>query len=238
MIDSGASGNTIGGSSSVNPMTGMLTGAGNLISGNENSGVQIIQASGNAIQGNFIGSDITGQFAITNAAPIYLYDQIDLLSGSNNTIGGASSVDSHGNLSGLGNLITGATNTSCVWITDATSLNGNPSVVASSGNVIEGNFVGTNVSGTTALGASNAIILDAVGSSNTLTNNTIGGTAPGLGNLVTGTASSNSPAIEIYGSGAAGNLVAGNWSARTPPGRLPWAASILVSTYTRVRITP
>jgi titin len=106
LINSAASLNTIGGSSSVNPSTGDLSGAGNVISGNLNSGVQINSGTSNFIQGNFIGTDITGEIALGND-PTGLYDGIDIFAGSNNTIGGASSLDAHGNLSRLGNLISG-----------------------------------------------------------------------------------------------------------------------------------
>jgi hypothetical protein len=105
LIQSGASGNTIGGASAVDPSTGRLSGAGNLISGNLNSGIQMEQATGNVVQGNFIGTDVTGEIALGND-PTNHFDMIDVLEGaSNNTIGGASGLDANGNLSGLGNLI-------------------------------------------------------------------------------------------------------------------------------------
>src|SRR5437868_4960694 len=64
-----ASGNTIGGSSSIDPTNGKLTGAGNLISGNVNSGVRIELSTANLVLGNFIGTDVTGKVSVSNGYP-------------------------------------------------------------------------------------------------------------------------------------------------------------------------
>ncbi len=87
--------------------TGKLSGAGNVISGNRHSGILVEQSSGNFIQGNFIGTNANGTGGITNGLD-GTWDGLDVLNGaSNNTIGGVSSVDGNGNLTGLGNLISG-----------------------------------------------------------------------------------------------------------------------------------
>jgi hypothetical protein len=212
LIENGASANTIGGSSSVDPSTGKLSGAGNLISGNLDSGVQINQATGNFIQGNFIGTDVTGEVALGNALGT-LFDNVDLFNGaSNNTIGGASSLDATGNLTGLGNLISGDSTGTGVWITNAISdfvTPGNPS----SNNLVEGNFIGTDAKGNTALSDVNALVLNAVGSdSSTVANNTIGGLTTGTGNLLNGNIDNGTrfPSLVIGGAGAMDNLVEGN----------------------------
>src|SRR5262249_12015113 len=154
----GSSANTIGGSSSVDPSTGKLSGEGNLISGNLNSGVQIVQSNGNTLLGNFIGTDATGESPLGND-PTGYFDDVDVFDSSYTTIGGASTVDAYGNLSGLGNLT--ASNVG-VEITDAltdfSTYGGTPSV----DNVVQGNFIGTNVNGTTPLGVGNGVILLAV----------------------------------------------------------------------------
>jgi hypothetical protein len=209
LINNGASGNTIGGASSVDPSTGKLSGAGNLISGNLNSGIQMEQTTGNVIQGNFIGTDATGEVAMGND-PTGFFDMIDVLEGSSsNTIGGVSARDANGNLSGLGNLISGYTGTTGVWITNATAdlaTPGNPT----SNNLIEGNFVGTDVKGTKELdyGGTDGVVLSAVGSNdNTMVGNTIGGLAVGTGNLIS---DSGFPNLVIRGAGVTGSLVVGN----------------------------
>ena len=219
LIQNGASANIIGGSSSVDPSTGKLTGAGNLVSGNLNSGVQIFYANGNFLQGNFIGTDVTGEIALGND-PTGVNDGIDVNYGSNNTIGGVSSVDAHGNLSGLGNLVSGNTGSTNIGSSTGSASDG-IAIVGDSGNgdtstnnVVEGNFIGTDVKGTTALGnALYGVDLFAPSGTQTVANNTIGGVAPGTGNLIsangTGSASSGG-GIRIYGQGVADNLVEGN----------------------------
>lgn len=72
--------NLVGGSSLVG------TGEGNVISGNDGSGVAIYESSlqeGNLVQGNLIGTDANGTFAVPNTSGIYIGYS------SNNTIGGA-----------------------------------------------------------------------------------------------------------------------------------------------------
>jgi hypothetical protein len=232
-IRSGASSNIIGGSSSVDPTTGKLSGAGNVISGNSNAGIAMEQTTGNFVQGNFVGTDVTGKNAIGND-PTGFYDGIDLYEGSSgNTIGSTSSVDAGGNLSGYGNLVSGnfGTNGSAfsagVVITDSTPNGtvGSPS----SNNQVRGNFIGTDVTGTISLGNANrGVYLLATGTNQTLANNTIGGAdtnAPGSalagsGNLISG---NNLGGILIYGAGAANNQVNGNYVGTDVTGTVPLA---------------
>ena len=76
-IANGASKNTIGGAAA---------GAGNVISGNTNDGVQIVGSgtSDNVVAGNLIGTNVTGTVAIVNG-----YNGVQLSNdASGNTIGG------------------------------------------------------------------------------------------------------------------------------------------------------
>jgi len=79
--------------------------------------------------------------------------------------------------------------------------------VCTNGNVIEGNFIGTNPTGTAALpngsGGNGGIVMGFCG---TFSNNTIGGTAPAARNLISGNVGSG---ISI-GAGSTGNTVQGN----------------------------
>jgi hypothetical protein len=188
LITASASNNTIGGSSSVNPNTGKLTGAGNVISGNFASGVRIDGANNNLVAGNLIGTDATGEVALSNG-----YDEVDLFNNaSGNTIGGASSVDSHGNLSGMGNLLSGGNEAATNGVDGIFSNN-------SSNNLIEGNFIGTDVTGQHALGGVDGV--EVAGGSD----NTIGGISSGTGNLISG----NGMGIILLAA-ADGDLVEGN----------------------------
>ncbi len=72
-------------------------------------------------------------------------------------------------------------------------------------NRIRGNFIGTDVSGTTAApNRANGIVV--IGA-----NNTIGGQTPQDRNVISGTPDRDVPALAIYGAGAHGNQVQGNY---------------------------
>jgi hypothetical protein len=149
-----AAGVTILGGTSL--IGGTEAGAGNLISGNRGAGVQPLD--GIVIQGNEIGTDVTGTRALGNRIGVARvgFSQDSVLVG--------------GTAAGAGNLISG---------------NGEDGVfISTSGfgtTVVQGNRIGTDASGTQALGnASNGVhALDANDG-----NNTIGGEAPGAGNTI------------------------------------------------------
>ena len=123
--------------------------------------------------------------------PTGVFDGVDITGGSNDTIGGVSSVDAHGNLSGLGNLISGNVGTTPSALSDGL-------LIETASNVVQGNFMGTTVKGTTVLAnARDGIDLQGA-------NNLIGGTAPGQGNVISGNG------IFGIGIGDSGNLVEGN----------------------------
>ena len=147
-------------SGSDNTIGGTVAGAGNLISGNGGFGIVIFGpnggASGNLVQGNFIGTDVSGTQAVGNVG-----DGIVLSSAPDNTVGGTTAA--------ARNVISG---------------NGKYGVVIesspSTGNLVQGNFIGTDVSGTSPLGNANHGVIIQVGASA----NTIGGTAAGSGNVI------------------------------------------------------
>ena len=68
---------------------------------------------------------------------------------------------------------------------------------------VQGNYVGTDVTGSFALSTITQIGIEVVGSSDNL----IGGTIAGAGNVISGNASDG---VELGSSGTTGNLVAGN----------------------------
>ncbi len=153
-LDNLAQGNTIGGTAA---------GAGNVISGN---GIGVFMAgsafggpTGNLVQGNLIGTNVSGTAALANAFGVYLSNA------PGNTIGGTTPA--------ARNVIAGS----------GTFVNQRAGVViegtAATGNLVQGNFIGTDITGATALGnpGGGVLIINA-------SDNTIGGTAAGAGNVI------------------------------------------------------
>jgi hypothetical protein len=140
-----------------NTIGGAQPGAGNLISGLDDTGISLLPtAYGNIIQGNRIGTDVTGTKALGNTG-FGIDDQ-----GQATTIGG--------NLPGEGNLI---------------SANGSGGIVLrggkNGGDTVQGNLIGTDQTGTTAFGNGSGDGID-VEESGAI----IGGSQPGDGNVISG----------------------------------------------------
>lgn len=153
----------------------------NLVSGNQGTGV-VIQTTSNTLQGNYIGTDVTGTAALGNG-------QGGIVVGDNNLIGGI--------LPGAGNVISSNHGNG---ITFGSAING----YSVNGVVIQGNFIGTNATGTAPLGnqgAGHGAGIDFNGS-----NNRIGGTDPGARNVI----SANNGSGIFMGFGRA-NVVEGNY---------------------------
>jgi len=149
------------------------------------TGIRIDTAGGNTIQGNFFGTDPSGTVRRANGI------SIDIDASPNNTIGGTTPTARNlisGNISGLGVSIQ------------------NPS---STGNVVAGNFIGTNAAGTAALNNGTGVVII-----NNASGNTIGGTAAGARNVISG----NSTGISISVASTTGNVVAGNYIGTNPAG--------------------
>lgn len=177
-----------GGNSGVpvndNLIGGTQPGAGNVISGNSQNGIDIsvFNGSNNAIQGNFIGTNSSGNLAIpNNTNGISLSGRAFLVGG---TVAGARNV-----ISGNGGDCGGCGGRG-ILIVD----NGNGTVPL--GNVVQGNYIGTDATGAAPLPNSfeGIFISNASG-------NTIGGNVSGAGNVIAynGTGGigigSNSPGI-------------------------------------------
>jgi hypothetical protein len=137
-----------------NQIGGTTPAARNVISGHAGfSGVELLMnGSGNTVQGNFIGTDNTGTRAIGNGDRAL----VSGLTVSSNTIGGS--------VAGAGNLISGN-------LDRGITLDG-------SNNIVQGNFIGTDVTGLNPLG--NARTGIEIGGSGNL----VGGTNSGAGNII------------------------------------------------------
>ncbi len=168
-----ATGNTIGGAAA---------GARNVISANSRSGVCFeVGATGNSVLDNYVGTDITGTFAIGNKANGILDQQnangntID-----NNVVSG----------NGVGIAITGANNNVVQGNLVGTKADGKEAL----GNVGVSSGFGPGVSIYALAGY-------------TATGNLIGGTTVGAGNVIC----ANKTGVWIQGAAATGNLVQGNY---------------------------
>lgn len=160
-----------------NRIGGATASARNLISAN-NTGISIFGNSArfNVVQGNFIGTDVTGTARLGNLqSGIYVGNAF-------NTIGGSGT--------GEGNLFSG---------------NGTRGVrivgVGASNNVVQGNLIGTDVTGAFDLGNhANGVLIEEGGS-----NNTIGGVNDGEGNRIAYNTTNG-----VYVVTGTGNAILGN----------------------------
>ncbi len=173
-LGNGSSGNTIG-----------QAGAGNVLSGNVNDGVELDgNLTGNVIQGNTIGLGADGDTIVPNGRHgMVLYDGV-----ATTQIGGTGA--------GEGNVVSANTE-------QGIHINGN-SNAATANNIIEGNFVGTDATGTVARGNGTRGIFVTGGANNT----TIGGTAAGARNVISG---NGEEGVHFQGAGTANNSVLGNF---------------------------
>ena len=162
----------VGGNTSLNTIGGAVAGQGNLISGNQ-IGVDISYGFNNVVIGNIIGPDVNGSgAALSGSTGVFLSSSVAI-----------------GNTIGPGNVISDMSN-SGISLSD------------SDDNVINGNRIGTNLTGTAGVPNLRGIVLSGGASGNTF-----GGTAPGDGNKV---AFNTSEGIWVLGSTAINNAIRGN----------------------------
>ena len=144
--------------SNNNTIGGTTAGAGNVISGNEGCGIEVSRAAGNLIQGNHVGTNAAGTAGLANGD-----NGIELISASNNTVGGLSSA--------ARNVISGNMSVS----NRASGIR----ITRGSGNIVQGNWIGTDVTGSTAIANYHAGI-----TLSSTSGNLIGGMTAGAGNLI------------------------------------------------------
>lgn len=148
--------------------------------GGSNAGTILLMGTngGNFIQGNYIGLSADGT---TRLQPQNATDAIEIIVSPNNLIGGTTA--------GARNVIVG-TNVGIRLGGGSLTMN----------ETIQGNYIGTNATGTAGLGGGTAISTD-----NSPSNITIGGSAAGAGNLISGSTTGI-----FLGDGAAGVIIKGN----------------------------
>ncbi|MDQ2808470.1 MAG: S-layer homology domain-containing protein [Chloroflexota bacterium] len=149
---------------------GPTAAARNLIGGNGNDGVTLASPgnANNNIQNNYIGTDRSGSLAAGNQR-----NGVSITDGSGNRVGN----------NNLGNLISANLNSGVlIGLPPAAG----PRIPADpSGNFVQGNLIGTIITGTQALGNIGAGVRLEFNAGN----NTIGGAAAGTGNLISGNGS-------------------------------------------------
>src|SRR5262249_49745714 len=118
-------------------------GARNIISANRFDGVYLAGSgsSGNLVQGNYIGTDITGTAALGNGV-----DGVRIFDGTSNPIGGTTAA-ARNIISGNGGAGVGIASFNGYYSGGVTLPGGGSDML----NVVEGNYIGTDVSGTAAL---------------------------------------------------------------------------------------
>lgn len=164
----------------ANTIGGTVAGSGNVISGNGQQGIYIVgsggTASGNFIAGNVIGLDATGASALANGDA-----GIGISGSANNQIGGTSA--------SMRNILS-ANGGEGIFVMNAGSTN----------NIIQGNFIGTDITGFVARGN----VFQGITFENT-TGNQIGGSAAGSANLIS---ANGNRGIHLFN--ASSNVVQGN----------------------------
>jgi len=175
----------------IDPVTGNVIGGAipaerNVISGNGINGIFIFPdiettVEGTRIIGNYVGTDVTGTVALPNVSSGIA------VSG---TYPPASNIDIGGSAPGEGNLISG--NRYGISLQSASAVS------------VQGNLIGTNATGSSALpNGSGVVIAESFGS--ITTDCTIGGTDPAASNLISG-----NEKYGVYISTGPGNQVLGN----------------------------
>ncbi len=146
-------------------------------------GISLETNGNNVIEGNFIGTDVTGTFALGN------HFHGVMIRSSNNTVGGT--------VPGARNVISGNE------LHGAVIDNRDGLIVGGvTGNQIQGNFIGVTATGTAALPNQDGVDI------NEASNNTVGGTTAGARNVISG---NRTGGVLILHSTAAGNQVRGNF---------------------------
>jgi titin len=145
-----------------NTIGGTDPGSGNVISGNPQNGIFLNGETGDTVQGNLIGTDATGTVPLGNGTTGTGNSNVRIVGGGNHLIGGTSPE---------------AKNVISAHRFFGVHIDG--SVSNTSGNVVQGNYIGTNITGTMDFGnAEEGVWIEQS------SDNVVGGV--GAGNLISG----------------------------------------------------
>ncbi len=210
-VTAGPNGYGIEVDSAANTIGGLTGAARNIISGNSVDGIFLIGsgATSNIVEGNFIGTDVSGAFTVGNVHGVDIAAPNNVIGG---TVSGAANVIAGnigpGGSSGIGILFQGA----------------------SPGNTVQGNRIGTGPLGNeTQLGNVYGIFFGSPANvtGETITGETIGGTTAGAGNVISGNL------VGITGN-VTSSLIAGNLIGTDATGTtaIPNAEGIFLGAFT------
>jgi parallel beta-helix repeat protein len=188
-----ADGNNVGiylDSSSGNTVGGTTPAQRNVISGNAGLGLSLSGAPLTVIAGNFVGTDVSGAFALQNGGGIFLAAHSD-----DSVVGGTTGTTPGGPCTGACNLVSG---------NNGVGINVTGSFAGNAGVVVQGNFVGVDATGTYAIPNLLAGVTAGGGSIETL----IGGSTSSARNLISGNGTSG---VDLGSGGGGAHVVRGNF---------------------------
>ncbi|MBZ0276497.1 MAG: hypothetical protein K8I60_10150, partial [Anaerolineae bacterium] len=181
----------------------------NLVSGNRYYGVTLSTASNNRVSGNYIGTDISGTFAICNGCTGLAYggDGVLLELGSTGNVIGTNGDGVNDAIEG--NVISGTSNTNNgVFIRDAGTDN----------NRVAGNLIGTNAAGMTTISNGGGISITYGASHNVIGTNGDGVSDALERNVISG---NTLHGVQVLEDNTTGNRIAGNYIGLDSSGTLP-----------------
>ena len=146
--------------------------------------------TGNVVQGNLIGTNALGNGLPLGSFNENQYGVAISFGAQGNTIGGTATGD--------GNVIVGSVSAGILLFTTN---------AVTSGNTIEGNDIGVEANGTTALPNAIGILISSNSSVGSVSNNIIGGITPGAGNTI---ADNTADGVQVTGNNNKGNSIRGN----------------------------
>jgi hypothetical protein len=194
-------------------------GGGNVISGNGVRGIYLFGTScaSNQVYGNLVGTDATGTVGFGNGAGQY---GIAIDRAPANWIGGP--------LATMRNVI--SSNNTGIFMAGT----------GASNNVIQGNYIGTDITGLLPLGnEKDGIVVGANQAGEVVRNNLVGGSAPGEGNVICANGIHLNAFSAIFSGGAVGTIIQGNRiglgsNGVTPLGNIGHALDLIAVTNTLI----
>ena len=176
---------------------GTIAGAGNVIAGGSFR-IHLVGAVSSLVQGNYIGTDVTGTLDLDAGSPTNRGDGIDITQHSSQVTVGGTTAAARNVISGnwFGVQINGTDTTGCL---------------------VQGNYIGTNANGTSAvknLFSGVYMLFGAAG-------NTVGGAVPGARNVISGNDRHGIEIGKLDKAATTNNVIQGNYIGTDATGTVP-----------------